>query len=111
VDSSFTQGFMGPTVFARHLGCHDHDGRVVLIGQRGHGALIQEGPPLIFLLGVLPIWHCSLVYVASASPVSVLTLKGGVGVTGVAPLRSWSFIGLRRARRPSRIHPWWHHWL
>jgi hypothetical protein len=57
------------------------------LGTRWHGALIQEGPPLVFLAGVLPecVWHRSLVYVAPASPVSVLTLKNGAAVTGVTP--------------------------
>jgi hypothetical protein len=48
-------------------------------GEGGHGAIIQEGPPLVFLAGVLPVcvWCWSLVYVTPASPVSVLTLKNG----------------------------------
>jgi hypothetical protein len=46
---------------------------------------------------VLPIyaWHYSVVYVASASPVSALTLKDGARVAGVTPRGSWSFVSLQ----------------
>jgi hypothetical protein len=94
VDSSLTRGFVGPTVFTGHWGCHGHDGRAILIGHRGRGALIQEGTPLVLLAGVLPIWCCSLVDAATTSLVSVMTLNGGVAVKGVAPLQSQSFVGL-----------------
>jgi hypothetical protein len=105
VDSSLTQGFIGPAVFVGHWGCRGHDGRAILIGHQGHRALIQEGLPLVFLAGVLLVWRCSLDYAAPTSPISVLTLNSGVGVTGVAPLQSQSFISLRPARRHSRVHP------
>jgi hypothetical protein len=88
VDSLLTRGFVGPTIFTNHWGYSGHYGRIVLIGHRGHRALIQEDPPLVFLAGVLPVWHCSLVYAAPTSPIYILTLNGGVGMTRVAPL--WS---------------------
>jgi hypothetical protein len=80
---------------------------VVLIGHRGSRALIQEGMPLVFLAGVLRVcvWHWSLVYAAPASPISVVTLKNGIVVTGVAPHRSRSLVSLQRARRYPRAFP------
>jgi hypothetical protein len=63
--------------------CHDHDGGAVLVGCWGYGAPAQESPPLVLLVGVLLVWRCLLVHAAPIFPVTVLTLKGGVGVTGV----------------------------
>jgi hypothetical protein len=48
-------GFIGPTVRTSHQSHCGHDGGAVLIGHRGHGALVQEGPPWVFLVGVLPV--------------------------------------------------------
>jgi hypothetical protein len=107
VDTLLGWGFVGTVVFVGCWCCHGHDGRAVLIGDQGHGALIQEGLPLVFLAGVLLVWHCSLVYATLASPVSVLTLNGGVGVTGVAPLQPQSFVGLLCTCPHSRVYPWW----
>jgi hypothetical protein len=70
----------------------------ILIGHLGHRALVQVGPPLVFLAGVLSvcIWHWSLVYAAPTSAIFVLKLKSGDVVTRVAPRRSRSLIGLQR---------------
>jgi hypothetical protein len=87
VDSSLTQGFVGPTIFAGHCGCCSHDGKAIFVGHWGCGALVEEGPPFVFLSSVLPVWRCSLAYAAPASSVFVLTLNGGVRVIGVANLR------------------------
>jgi hypothetical protein len=54
-NSSLTRGFVGPTILTGHQSCCSHDGGAILIGHRGHGALIQEVPPLVFLVGVLPV--------------------------------------------------------
>jgi hypothetical protein len=35
MDSSLTQGFIGPTVFGGRWGCHSHDVRAILIGHQG----------------------------------------------------------------------------
>jgi hypothetical protein len=110
-DNSLTWGFIGPTVFTDSWGCHDHDVRAIPVGHRGHGALVQEGLPLVFLAGVLQVWRCPLVYAALISHVYVLTLNGGVGVIGVAPLRSRSFISLHHIRQHSYVCPWWCPWL
>jgi hypothetical protein len=86
VDSSLTRGSVGPTVFSSSWGCRGHNGRAILIRHRGRRALIQEGPPLVFHASVLSIWHCLFVDAAPASPVSILSLNGGVGEIGVAPI-------------------------
>jgi hypothetical protein len=90
MESSLTRGFVGVTIVAGCWGCRGHDGRVVLIRHRERRDLLQEGLPLVFLAGVflVCVWHCSLVSTILGSPVSVLTLNGGVGVTRVTPHRS-----------------------
>jgi hypothetical protein len=97
MDRSLTEGFVGPTIFAGCWGCCGHDGRVILVGHRGHGALIKEGPPLVLLASVLLVGHCSLVYATPASPISILTLNCDVAVTGVAPHWSLSLVSLWHA--------------
>jgi hypothetical protein len=69
----------------------------IFVGHQGCRALIQEGPSLVFLAGVIPIcaWCCMLVYVAPASPVPALTLKSGAGVTTVTPHWCRLFVGLQ----------------
>jgi hypothetical protein len=59
----------------------------ILIGHLGHGALVQVGPPLVFLAGDLSVcvWHCPLVYFTPVSPIPVLKLKGDAWVAGVVP--------------------------
>jgi hypothetical protein len=47
------QGFAGPIILTGHRGCHEHDGDVVHVESQGSGAPGQEGPPLIFPVGVL----------------------------------------------------------
>jgi hypothetical protein len=88
-------GFAGPAILATCQSCRSHDGEAVLIWHRWCRALIEEGPPLVFLIGVLPVcgWHCPLIYVTLASPVPILTLKGGAGVIGVVPNWFRSFVG------------------
>jgi hypothetical protein len=87
-DNSLTWGFIGVIVLA---GCRNycvHDGGAILIGHWGCGAVVQEGPPLVFLAGVLPICVWSwllLVYAAPASPISALTVKSSAEVTGFTP--------------------------
>jgi hypothetical protein len=49
------RGFIGPTVRTGHQSRRGHDGGAVLIEHQGRGALIQEGPPWVFLVGVLPV--------------------------------------------------------
>jgi hypothetical protein len=99
-DSSLTQGFVGSTVLVGHRSCHNNVGGVVHIEHWEHGSLVQQGSPLVFLVGVLLVctWHRSLVDVAPASPTTGLTLDGGVGVIGVTPHWSRSFIVLWRAQ-------------
>jgi hypothetical protein len=84
------QGCVGPAVLTSRQIYYGHDGGSSSSGTRGHRALIQEGPPLVFLAGVLPVcvrlWL--LDYAAPTSPNSVLTLKSSVVVTGVMP--HWS---------------------
>jgi hypothetical protein len=72
-----TWGFVGPIILIGRRCCCIHDGGAVLLGHWGHGTLVQEGPPLVFLVDVLLvcIWHWLLVYDAPASPVSALTVK------------------------------------
>jgi hypothetical protein len=85
-----TQGFVDPATLADHQGCCVRDGEAVLVGHRGCGALVQEGPSLVFLVGVFSVcvWCWSSVYAASASPIFALNLKSGVVVIGVTPRRS-----------------------
>jgi hypothetical protein len=93
-------GFVGLAVLTSHQSCHDHVGRAVLFGYLKRKDLVQEGPPLVFLAGVLSVcvWHWSSVYAAPASPVSILTLKGGAMVIGVTPRWSRLIVSLQRAR-------------
>jgi hypothetical protein len=79
--------------------CRSNIGGFVLIGHRECRALSQELLPFIFLVGVLLVCaqHCSLLDAAPASPAHGLTLDCGVGVTGVAPHWSRSFIVLGHA--------------
>jgi hypothetical protein len=85
VDSSLTRGFAGLAVHIGRRSCHDHDGRVILVGLWGCGSPIQEGPPLVILADVLLIcaWCCLLIYTTFAALVPVLTLKSGDAVIGV----------------------------
>jgi hypothetical protein len=54
VDSPI-RGFAGFVVLAGRRGCHRHDGDAVLVKSRGSGAHAQEGPPLVFPVGVLSV--------------------------------------------------------
>jgi hypothetical protein len=112
-DSSLTRGFIGLAMLADRQSYLNHDGGAVLVGHRGCGAFILEGPSLVFSAGVLLVcaWHCSLAYVGPTSPICALTLRGCARMAGVATHRSWPFIGMWHARRHPRAHPWWHRWL
>jgi hypothetical protein len=93
-NNSLARGFVGPAALVGRHGCCVRDGGAVLIGHRGCRALIQEGPPLVFLAGVLLVCvRCwSSVYAFPASPIFAMNLKSGVVVTGVAPRRSRSLV-------------------
>jgi hypothetical protein len=86
-DSSLTWGFVDPAILTGHRSSHNHDGGAILIVLRGCGALIEKGPPLIFLASVLPVcaWRCPLIYTTPASPIPTLTLEGGARVIVVIP--------------------------
>jgi hypothetical protein len=73
-NNSLARGFVGPTALAGRRGYCIHDGEAIHIRHQGCGALVQEGSPLVFLTGVLPIcvWHWSMVYAALASPTFAL---------------------------------------
>jgi hypothetical protein len=96
-DSSLTWGFPGPAVLTDRRSCCGHDGGVVLIRLRGCEAPVQEDPPLVIHAGVFLVCTCCcpLVYTTPASPVHVLTLKGGAWVIGVIPLRLQLSVGPR----------------
>jgi hypothetical protein len=70
-------GFAGPTIITSHQGCHGHDGGAVLIRLWRGGAPVQEGPPLVLLVGVHPIcaWGCPSACATPISLVHVLNLK------------------------------------
>jgi hypothetical protein len=50
-----TQGLVGSVTLGGHLGHCVRDGRAVFVGDRGCGALVQEGPPLVFFACILPV--------------------------------------------------------
>jgi hypothetical protein len=87
-------GFVGSVVLVGHFSCHGHDGGAVLVGCRRCGALSQESPPLVLLVGVFSVWRCPSVLPTPIFLVPVLTLKGGDGVIGVIPRQLRSSIGL-----------------
>jgi hypothetical protein len=70
----------------------------ILIGLRGSRDHVQEGPPFVFLAGVLLVCACHCLLVYTTSPIPVLTLKGGAGVTVVIPLHLRSSVGLQRVQ-------------
>jgi hypothetical protein len=86
-NNSLARGFVGPAALAGRWGCCVRDGGAILVGHQQCRALIQEGPPLVFLAGVLSVCVLgrSSVYAAPASPVFALNLKSGAVVTGVMP--------------------------
>jgi hypothetical protein len=51
-NNSLNRGFVGFAALSGHRGYCLHDGGGVLIGHQGCGALIQEDPPLVFLVDV-----------------------------------------------------------
>jgi hypothetical protein len=53
--NSVTRGFIGPTTLTDRRGYYVRDGGAILVGHRGCRALVQEGPPLVFLATVLPV--------------------------------------------------------
>jgi hypothetical protein len=53
MNNSLNRGFVGSTALTGHWGYCLHDGRAVLVEHWGCGALIEEGRPLVFLVGVL----------------------------------------------------------
>jgi hypothetical protein len=59
-DNTLTQGFVGPAVLAGHW---------------GHGSLVLEGLPLVFLANVLLVcaWCWPFVYAAPSTLIPVLT--------------------------------------
>jgi hypothetical protein len=76
-NNSLAQGFVGPAALAGRLGYHFCHGRVILIGHQGCGALVQEGPPLVFLVSVLSVcaWCWSSIFATPASPIFALSFK------------------------------------
>jgi hypothetical protein len=52
-NNSLNLGFVGSVTLTGHRGCLLRDGGGVLVRHRGCRALIQGGPPLLFLVGVL----------------------------------------------------------
>jgi hypothetical protein len=52
-NNSLIQGFVGSVDLAGHWGCCICDGGAILVGRRLCRALVQEGPPLVFPVGVL----------------------------------------------------------
>jgi hypothetical protein len=102
-------GFVGSAVLADHQSCRDHDGEAVHVRLRGCRAPVQQGMPLVFLAGILLVcaWFCPLIYIALASPVSTLTLKGSPGVTQVVPHQFRSFTAPRHIRQHPCFCPWW----
>jgi hypothetical protein len=93
-NNSLAQGFVGPTTLVGRRGCHIRDGGAILVGHQGCGALIQEGPPLVFLARALSVcvWYWSSVYAAPSSPIFAQNLKSGAMVIGVMPRQSRSLI-------------------
>jgi hypothetical protein len=48
-------GFVGPAVLVGYCCCHDRNGGTVLVGLWKCGVPIQEGPAMVFLVGVILI--------------------------------------------------------
>jgi hypothetical protein len=63
-NNSLAQGFVGSVVLVGRQGCHDRAGGAILTERWGHGALVQEGPPLVHHASVLSVcmWHKLLVF-------------------------------------------------
>jgi hypothetical protein len=91
-------GFVDPVVLASRQGYHIHDGEVVLVRLQRGGAPVQEGPPLVLLLGVHSVCTrcCPSVCAALISPVPVQNLKSDAWLVGVVPRQLRSYIGLLR---------------
>jgi hypothetical protein len=53
--NSTTQGSVGLVVLVKRWGFHGHDDSVILIEFRWSGAPTQEGPTLVFPIGVLSV--------------------------------------------------------
>jgi hypothetical protein len=70
-NNSPAQGFICPATLAGYRGFCIHDGGAILVRHQGCRAIIQGGPPVVFLAGVLSVcvgcW--SSVYAVLACPV------------------------------------------
>jgi hypothetical protein len=73
-NNSLIRGFVGSIDPVGRRSCCIRDGGAVLVTHQGCGALVQEGPPLVFPVGVLLVrtWCWLPFYAAPASPVFAL---------------------------------------